>query len=158
MLKSRAMWSLCTATKYWIIADWCNSNHNNQILPKWKVLVRKQSKNSWCVITQDRHCTKSHNDQVTTMLATYKNVLFPGHNNLLTTSTDDPTLWLSSECHRESSVKVVRRRLWPGNRTFLEVASMVITYRILTFLRSDRKQNKGSWCAPNQDRVCTRLV
>ena len=30
--------------------------------------------------------------QVTTMLATSKNVLFPGHNHLLTTSTDDPSL------------------------------------------------------------------
>ena len=29
--------------------------------------------------------------QVTTMLATYKNVLFPGHSHLLTTGTDDPT-------------------------------------------------------------------
>ena len=26
------------------------------------------------------------------MLATSKNVLFPGHNHLLTTGTDDPTL------------------------------------------------------------------
>ena len=31
------------------------------------------------------------------MLATYKNVWFPGHNHLLTTGTDDLTLWLSSE-------------------------------------------------------------
>ena len=30
--------------------------------------------------------------QVTTMLATSKNVLFPGHNHLLTTGTDDPSL------------------------------------------------------------------
>ena len=30
--------------------------------------------------------------QVTTMLATSKNVPFPGHNHLLTTSTDDPSL------------------------------------------------------------------
>ena len=30
--------------------------------------------------------------QVTTMLATSKNVLFPGHTNLLTTGTDDMTL------------------------------------------------------------------
>ena len=30
--------------------------------------------------------------QVTTMLATSKNVLFPGHNHLLTTGTHDPTL------------------------------------------------------------------
>ena len=29
---------------------------------------------------------------VATMLATFKNVLFPGHNHLLTTSTDDPAL------------------------------------------------------------------
>ena len=28
----------------------------------------------------------------TTMLATSKNVLFPGHNYLLATGTDDPTL------------------------------------------------------------------
>ena len=30
--------------------------------------------------------------RVTTMLATSKNVPFPGHNRLLTTSTDDPSL------------------------------------------------------------------
>ena len=30
--------------------------------------------------------------QVTTMTTTSKNVLFPGHNHLLTTSTDDPSL------------------------------------------------------------------
>ena len=29
---------------------------------------------------------------VTTMLATSRNVLFPGHNQLLTTGTDDPSL------------------------------------------------------------------
>ena len=32
--------------------------------------------------------------QVITILATTKNVLFPGHNHLLTTGTDDQTLWL----------------------------------------------------------------
>ena len=36
-------------------------------------------------------------DQVTTILVTSKNVLFPGHNRLLTTGTDDTTLWLSPE-------------------------------------------------------------
>ena len=30
--------------------------------------------------------------QVTTMLATFKNVLFPGHNHLLTTDTDSRSL------------------------------------------------------------------
>ena len=42
------------------------------------------------------HFAKKHTiHQVTTMLAsvaTSKNVLFPGHNHLLTTSTDDMTL------------------------------------------------------------------
>ena len=37
-------------------------------------------------------CTKATIHQVTTMLATSKNVLFPGHNHLLTTGADDPTL------------------------------------------------------------------
>ena len=32
--------------------------------------------------------------QVTTILATSKNVLFPSHNHLLTTGTDDPSLSL----------------------------------------------------------------
>ena len=36
------------------------------------------------------HKTTIH--QVTTMLSTSKNVLFPGHNHLLTTGTDDLTL------------------------------------------------------------------
>ena len=31
------------------------------------------------------------------MLATSKNVLFPGHNHLLTTGADDPTLKLSPD-------------------------------------------------------------
>ena len=31
------------------------------------------------------------------MLTTSRNVLFPGHNHLLTTGTDDPTLWLPPE-------------------------------------------------------------
>ena len=36
-----------------------------------------------------------------------------------------------------SSVLVVRRWLLPGNRTLLEVASMVVTWLIVAFLRSD---------------------
>ena len=41
----------------------------------------------------DYHCVKKATiHQVTTMLATSKNVLFPGHNHLLTISTDDPSL------------------------------------------------------------------
>ena len=42
------------------------------------------------------HCYKLLKEvtihQVTIMLTTSKNVLFPGHNHLLTTGTDDPPL------------------------------------------------------------------
>ena len=80
-------------------------------------------------------CKKSTIHQVTTMLAISKIVLFPGHNHLLTTGTDDLTLWLSLERQRGegSSVPVVTRWLWPGNRTFLEVASMVVTWWRMAF-------------------------
>ena len=77
--------------------------------------------------------------QVTTMLATSKNVLFPGHNHLLTTSSDywwPNTLLIAWAPESEgSSVPVVSRWLWLGNRTFLELASMVVTWWIVAFLR-----------------------
>ena len=38
------------------------------------------------------HCAKSHYAPGTTMPATSKYVLFPGHSHLLTTGTDDQTL------------------------------------------------------------------
>ena len=39
---------------------------------------------------------KSHYiHQLTTMLPTSNNILFPGHNHLLTTGADDPSLYLS---------------------------------------------------------------
>ena len=43
----------------------------------------------------------------------------------ITTDVDDLTLWLL--------VPAVSRWLWPGNRTFLEVASIVVTWWIVAF-------------------------
>ena len=74
--------------------------------------------------------------QVTTMLSTSRNVLLPGHNHVLTTGTDDPSLigtWVI--------VKVSGHQqwwLWHGNRTFLEVASKVVTRWIVAFF--------AQWC------------
>ena len=82
-------------------------------------------------------CKKATIHQVITMQATSKNVLFPGHNHLLTTGTDDPSLvcWCSGDNQSVwSSVSVVSRWLWPGYRTFLEVVSMVATRLIVAFL------------------------
>ena len=74
------------------------------------------------------------------MLAFSKNVLFPGPNHLLTTSTDDPTLVIAQASAIEGpSVPVVSRWLGPGNRTCLEAASMVVTWWIVAFLHSDSK-------------------
>ena len=44
--------------------------------------------------------------QATTMLVTTENVLFPGDNHLLTTGTDDPTLWLSPLLVLRAIIKV----------------------------------------------------
>ena len=38
------------------------------------------------------HYAKNIIHKVTTMLVTSKHVLFPGHNHLLTSGTDDPSL------------------------------------------------------------------
>ena len=46
------------------------------------------------------------------MLATSKNVLFQGHNHLLTTGTDDPTLWLSPE----------KNNKWAGAQVIIKVS------------------------------------
>ena len=87
---------------------------------------------SWC-LTQRKKKATIH--QVTTMLSTSKNVLFPGHNHLLTTGNDDLTLSILPKRQR-ASVPVVSRCLWPGNMTFLKVNSMVVSWSIVTFLPS----------------------
>ena len=73
---------------------------------------------------------------VTNMLATSKNVLFPGHNHCYWRSGNNQSVGLSAP--------VVSRWLWPGNRTFLEVASMVVTWCIVAFLHSDWS-NMPAW-------------
>ena len=65
--------------------------------------------------------------ELITMLSTSKNVLFPGHNHLLTTGAYDLTLSLLPEHQR---VKGHQYRWLPGgydlgNRKLLEVDSMV---------------------------------
>ena len=48
--------------------------------------------NEWTEYSQFNTAQKNTIHQVTNMLATSKNVLFPGHNHPLTTSADDPLL------------------------------------------------------------------
>ena len=50
-------------------------------------------------------------DQVTTMLATSKNVLFPGHNHLLTTGVDDPSLIITL-AGAPATIKVLGHQHW----------------------------------------------
>ena len=56
------------------------------------------------------------------MLDTSKNVLFPGHNHLLTTSTDDPTL---------------------ARAQFLKVASMVVTWCMVSFFTTEQPEKEN---------------
>ena len=62
-------------------------------------------------------------------IATSKNVLFPGHNHLLTTGTDDLILIIREGDHQHQ---------WSaggyGYRTYLEVDSMVVIWWIVAFL------------------------
>ena len=72
-------------------------SYNNQVNFLYEYnwhYVRKPVVN-WVMrlIVHLHHCTKKATiHQVTTMLTTSKNVIFPGHNHLLTTGIDDPTL------------------------------------------------------------------
>ena len=70
------------------------------------------------------------------MIASSKNVLFPDHNHLLTTGTDDPSLTDTQAIIKVSDHQYKRFTSGPGNRTFLEVASMVVTW-LIEFLCSE---------------------
>ena len=54
---------------------------------------------------------------------TYKNVLFPCYNQRYWWPDTLITAWVPAK-REVSSVPVVSKWLWPGNRTFIEVASM----------------------------------
>ena len=111
------------------------------IPPSW-VCSHVQSLNSWwktSITGAVSSRKKATIHQVTTMLATSKNVLFPGHYHLLTTGADDPSLWISPERQQVKGHQYCRW-LWPGNKTVLEVASMVVTWWIVAFLPSVRMQ------------------
>ena len=70
---------------------------------------------------------KANIHHVTTMLATSKKLLFPGHNHLLTTGTDDPTLWLSPKRHILFSWKYFRGGFFFANN---QVIIIPITSKI----------------------------
>ena len=69
------------------------------------------------------HCAKKPlATSFTIMLATSKSVLVPGHNHLLTTGTDDPTLWLSPEHQHVWIIEVKGRQYrWLAGGFDLEI-------------------------------------
>ena len=77
--------------------------------------------------------------QVTTMLATSKYVLFPGHYHCANHWYwwPDITLTGTQVITKVSGLQFgwLAWWLWPGNRTFWEVASIMVTWWIMTFLR-----------------------
>ena len=72
------------------------------------------------------------------MLATSKNVLFPGHNHLLTTGTDGMALIIARVPARVIiKVNCQQYRLLAGSYdlkiSYLEVASMAVSWWIVAF-------------------------
>ena len=55
------------------------------------------------------------------MLATSKNVLFPGHNHLLTTSTDDPSLIIALASNRVIIKVLGNQHQWLAGGYDLEI-------------------------------------
>ena len=116
----------------------CSSSHNLQITKsrltqgQWSVVIADLFRSSYRALRGHVSLHKKATiHQVTMVLATSKNVRFPGNAHLLTTSTDDqsPSCWRSGNNQSVgSSVPVVSRWLWPGNMSFLEVACMVVTW------------------------------
>ena len=53
---------------------------------------------------------------------------------MLTTGTDDLTLWLLPERQPGHQYRWLAWWVWPRNRTILQVASMVVTWWIVAFL------------------------
>ena len=74
------------------------------------------------------YCAKK---PLSTKLATSKNVLFPGHNHLLTTSADDSSLAGTRVIIKVSGhhYRWLAWWSWPGNRKFLEVVLPVLCLR-----------------------------
>ena len=76
--------------------------------------------------------------QLTTMLSTFKKVLFPDHIHHANHWCWWPfTLIIAlgqySNCHVIISVPMVSRWSWPGNRTILKVDSLVVSWWIVFF-------------------------
>ena len=105
-----------------------------------KQIVQDDLKTIWLIPNLLTLPRKATIHQVTTMLATSKNVLFPVITAcyppiLMTLHSDYHPRWCSGDNQSvRSSVKVVSTWLWSENRTFWEVASMVVTWWIVAFL------------------------
>ena len=69
------------------------------VLPNYNVYMDLASA-SMALTTGNLLCQKATIQQVTTTLATSKNVLFPGHNHLLTTGTDDMIIKVSDDQYK----------------------------------------------------------
>ena len=75
------------------------NNYTNSLLP-WIYFTDHELDNTFAANIRIHSPKKAIIHQVTTMLTTSKNALFPGHNHQLTTITDDLTFDLSSEHKR----------------------------------------------------------
>ena len=100
---------------------------NNEYLTEWQLIVLVD------VYFAFSTAQKATIHQVTTMLATSENVLFPGHNRLLITGTDDPAFWLLPW----------RQLYYDRIRNFLFVFTNILT--LLTFYGGNEGAINNYW-------------
>ena len=75
------------------INEWMKWHNNEVMLRAWMNIMNLDGELWLFELTLNyMHCAKKYTvHEVTTILVTSKNALFLGHNNLLTTGTDDPS-------------------------------------------------------------------
>ena len=100
------------------------------------------------------HCAKKATiHQVTTMLATSKNCTISRPQPPANHRCWWPDTLVITRVPGRSSVPVVSRWLWPGSTTFLEVASMVVTWWIVPW-HPHHCQHCYCWCLQENGLKC----
>ena len=104
-----------------------------EICVSWELADFMVIKLFYLCMPHQAQCKKSIIHQLTTMLSTSKDVLFPSHNHLCWWPDTFTIAWVPARV----IIKVSGHQYWwlpPGNRTFLEVGGMVLTWWIVDFL------------------------
>ena len=99
---------------------------------------------------------KKHYPPCNRLLATSKNVLFPGYNHLLTTSADDPSLFIITLAGTRAIIKVFLCRDWRKKWRMFGKAAQEERETAIVSQENERKDWVGGW--KNEHKKCHRSV